>query len=105
MQNDTKGLDGREIPAAGDGLHRFLGGSPLNVAFRLILFSILVGVVLAAIGFDPWNIVRSIRLLFQRIWDLGFDAINGLWRYFLLGAVIVIPIWLLSRMFGAPRGR
>jgi hypothetical protein len=28
-----------------------------------------------------------------------------LWRYFLLGAVIVIPIWLLSRMFGAPRGR
>ena len=85
--------------------HRFLGGSPLAVAFRLILLSILVGVVLAAIGFDPWNIVNSIRLLFQRIWDLGFDAINGLWRYFLLGAVIVIPIWLLSRMFGAPRGR
>jgi Family of unknown function (DUF6460) len=105
MPNDTKGLDGREMPAANDGFHRFLGGSPLNVAFRLILLSILVGVVLAAIGFDPWNIVHSIRLLFQRIWDLGFDAINGLWRYFLLGAVIVIPIWLLSRMFGAPRGR
>ena len=77
----------------------------LAVAFRLILLSILVGVVLAAIGFDPWNIVYSIRLLFQRIWDLGFDAINGLWRYFLLGAVIVIPVWLLSRLFGAPRGR
>jgi len=28
-----------------------------------------------------------------------------LWRYFLLGAVIVVPVWLLSRMFGAPRGR
>jgi hypothetical protein len=28
-----------------------------------------------------------------------------LWRYFLLGAVIVIPIWLLSRMFGANRPR
>ena len=64
-----------------------------------------LGVVLAAIGFDPWNILTSIRLLFQRLWDLGFDAINWLWRYFLLGAVIVIPIWLLSRMFGAPRGR
>jgi hypothetical protein len=93
------------LPAANDGLYRFLGGSPLTVAFRLILLSILVGVVLAAIGFDPWNIVNSIRLLFQRIWDLGFDAINGLWRYFLLGAVIVIPTWLLSRMFSAPRGR
>ena len=100
MANDT-----RELPAAHDNLSRFLGGSPLSVAFRLILLSILVGVVLAAIGFDPWNIVSSIRRLFNWIYDLGFDAINGLWRYFLLGAVIVIPIWLISRLFGAPRGR
>jgi hypothetical protein len=98
--------DARELPAAAhDNLSRFLGGSPLSVAFRLILLSILVGVVLAAIGFDPWNIVSSIRRLFNWIYDLGFDAINGLWRYFLLGAVIVIPIWLISRLFGAPRGR
>ena len=100
MPNDT-----RELPATSDGMYRFLGGSPLAVAFRLILLSILVGVVLAAIGFDPWNIVNSIRLLFRRFWDLGFDAINGLWRYFLLGAVIVIPVWFLSRLLGAPRGR
>ena len=101
MANDV-----RDLPAANnDGLYRFLGGSPLAVTFRLILLSILVGVMLAAIGFDPWNIINSIRLLFQRIWDLGFDAINWLWRYFLLGAVIVLPIWFLSRLFGAPRGR
>src|ERR1700730_13198912 len=95
----------RGRPPSLDGLTRFLGGSPLAVAFRLVLLSILVGVVLAAIGFDPWNIIRSVQLLFQRLWDLGFDAVNWLWRYFLLGAVIVIPIWLLSRLFGAPRGR
>lgn len=97
--------DARELPANHDSLSRFLGGSPMAVAFRLILLSILVGVMLAAVGFDPWNIVHSIRLLIERVWNLGFDAINGLWRYFLLGAVIVIPIWLLSRLFGAPRGR
>ena len=100
MPNDT-----RELPATSDGMYRFLGGSPLAVAFRLILLSILVGVVLAAIGFDPWNILHSIRTLFLRLWNLGFDAINWLWRYFLLGAVIVIPVWLVMRMFGAPRGR
>src|ERR1700761_5336939 len=100
MPNDT-----RDLPAAQDGVHRFLGGSPLAVAFRLILLSILVGVVLAAIGFDPYNIIRSIQLLFQRIWDLGFDVVNWLWRYFLLGAVIVVPIFILSRVFGTPRGR
>ena len=100
MPNETG-----QIPANHDGLQRFLGGSPLAVAFRLILLSILVGVVLAAIGLNPRDIVESIRRLFHGIWDLGFDAVNWLWRYFLLGAVIVVPIWLLSRMFGAPRGR
>ncbi|QIG95467.1 MULTISPECIES: DUF6460 domain-containing protein [unclassified Bradyrhizobium] len=101
MPNDI-----RDLPAGrSDGLYRFLGGSPLAVAFRLILLSILVGVVLAAIGLDPWNILNSVRRLFQTIWDFGFDAINWAWRYFLLGAVIVVPIWLLSRLFGAPRGR
>jgi hypothetical protein len=97
--------DTRELPATQDGLSRFLGGSPLAVLGRLVLLSILVGVVLAAIGLDPWNIVTSIRRLFQWVYDLGFDAISGLWRYFLLGAVIVVPIWLISRMFSAPRGR
>ena len=99
MTNDT-----RELPAANDGLTRFLGGSPLAVAFRLVLLSILVGVVLAAVGFDPWNILNSIQRLFRRLWELGFDAVSWVWRYFLLGAVIVIPIWLLSRIF-TPRGR
>jgi len=100
MPNETG-----QIPANHDGLQRFLGGSPLAVAFRLILLSILVGVVLAAVGLNPRDIIESIRRLFRGIWDLGFDAVNWLWRYFLLGAVIVIPIWLLMRLFGTPRGR
>lgn len=98
--------DGRYVPPPRRGdIQRFLGGSPLGVMFRLVLLSVLVGVLLAAIGFDPWNILWSVRRLFQWVYDLGFDAINGLWRYFLLGAVIVIPIWLISRLFNAPRGR
>jgi hypothetical protein len=93
MPNDV-----RDLPAGRMTACTASRRSPLAVAFRLILLSILVGVVLAAIGFDPWNIIHSIRMLFQRLWDLGFDAVNWLWRYFLLGAVIVIPIWLLSRV-------
>jgi hypothetical protein len=95
----------KQLAPQQDGLSRFLGGSPLAVAMRLILLSVLVGVVLSAIGFDPWNILSSIRLLFERLWDLGFDAVNWAWRYFLLGAVIVIPLWLISRIAGAPRNR
>ena len=86
-------------------INRFFGGPPLAVIGRLILLSILIGVVLAAFGLDPWNILESVRELARRVWNMGFDAIAWLWRYFLLGAVIVIPIWLIVRAVNAPRNR
>ncbi len=84
---------------------RWAGGSPLAVLGRLVLVSILVGVILSALGLDPFDIVRSIRRLLQTIWDMGFDAFRWLWRYFLLGAVIVVPVWLIMRLVNAPRGK
>ncbi|MFY9760136.1 MAG: DUF6460 domain-containing protein [Xanthobacteraceae bacterium] len=86
-----------------DYVQRFFGGPPLAVAGRLVLLSILVGVILAAIGLDPWNILESVRRLIEHVWNMGFDAVRWLWRYFLLGAVIVVPIWLLVRLAKAPR--
>jgi hypothetical protein len=90
---------------ANQPIQRFLGGPPLAVVGRLVLLSILVGVILAAIGFDPWNIIESVRALIVHVWDMGYDILHWLWRYFLLGAVIVVPIWLLVRLAKAPRGR
>ena len=84
---------------------RLLGGPPLAVIGKLILLSILIGVVLSALGLDPWNIVTSVQRLVRDIWNMGFDAVRWLWQYFLLGAVIVIPIWLILRLVRAPKGR
>ena len=84
---------------------RVFGGSPLAVLGRLILLSILIGVILSAMGLDPFDIVHSIERLIRSLWNLGFDAFRWLWRYFLLGAVIVIPVWILMRLFNAPRGK
>jgi hypothetical protein len=36
---------------------------------------------------------------------MGFDVVRWLWRYFALGAAIVLPIWLLMRLVRAPRNR
>jgi hypothetical protein len=85
-------------------VHRFFGGPPLAVLGRLILLSILVGVLLAALGLDPLNILDSVRSLVMHVWDMGFDAVRWLWQYFLLGAVIVVPLWFLVRLLKAPRG-
>jgi len=89
---------------ANDVVNRFFGGPPLSVAIRIILLSVLVGVILSAIGLDPRDIWRSIERLVRSIWDMGFDAFVWLWRYFLLGAVIVIPIWLVVRLAKGGRG-
>lgn len=84
---------------------RFFGGPPLWVLVRLVLLCILVGVVLSVLGLDPRNIVYSLERLIRGIWDMGWDAVRGIWRYFLLGAIIVIPIWLIVRLFKAPARR
>jgi hypothetical protein len=88
-----------------ENINRFLGGSPLAVIAKLILLSILIGVVLSALGLDPWNIFASLQRLVRDIWNMGFDAVRWLWGYFLLGAVLVIPIWLILRVVRAPKGR
>jgi hypothetical protein len=76
----------------------------LSVVFRLVLLSILIGVILEVLGLDPWNIFQSLRTLFLRIWDMGFDALRWLWRYLLLGAAVVVPIWLIVRLMRAAKG-
>ena len=85
-------------------IDRFFGGSPLWVLVRLILLSVVIGVLLSALGLDPWNILQSVERLIRRIFDLGWDAVAWLWRYFLLGAVLVIPVWLVIRLFRSSRG-
>ncbi len=80
-------------------VERFFGGNPALVLTRLAVLSLIVGVVLAALNFSPHDIIQSVRDLFQRIYDLGFVAVEKGFRYFLLGAVIVFPVWLLMRVF------
>jgi len=83
---------------ADNQLERFFGGSPFWVVVRLVLLSVVIGVLLHVLGFDPWNIWRSVERLVRYIINLGWDAIDSVWRYFILGAVLVFPIWLIVRL-------
>lgn len=84
-------------------LTRFFGGSPAWVLVRLVVLSVVVGVILAALGLDPMNIFTSLERLVRNLFSFGFDAFERLWGYFLLGAVIVIPLWLIMRIASARR--
>jgi len=40
-----------------------------------------------------------------RIYDAGFETFVWAWSYFLLGAVIVFPVWLVMRLVRLGRRR
>jgi hypothetical protein len=90
-------------------MERFLGGSPLGVALRLIIISVVVGIVLTALGYNPRDLATAISELIRAITNFGFDWVESAVQYFLLGAVIVVPIWLILRflkfMTGDTKGK
>lgn len=79
-------------------LTRFLGGTPLGVFWRLFFLSLIVGALLMWLDVRPYDIFEALVRFAHRIWALGFDAIRQIADYLLAGAVIVVPIWLVSRL-------
>ena len=79
-------------------LYRFLGGSPLNVFIRLFFISLIVGALLMWLDIRPLDVFRAINRLVERLWNLGFDAIREIAEYVVAGAVIVLPIWFVTRL-------
>jgi hypothetical protein len=86
---------------------QFFGDSIAGTLLRLVLLSIVVGIVFSVLGITPFNLIERMQQLVSRIIDLGFDAIRSAFTYFLLGAVVVIPVWFVVRLLklGRPRDR
>jgi len=80
-------------------MQRFFGGPPLAVLIRLTVISVIVGIILSAMGINPQNLISSIQNLLLRIYNMGFEAIEWALTYFILGALIVIPVWFVSRLW------
>ena len=85
--------------------NQLFGGNPLAVLVRLVILSIVVGIVLSALNIQPLEIFQYLRLLGQRIYDMGFGAVRGALGYLALGAAVVVPIWLITRLLGSFRRR
>lgn len=82
---------------------KIFGGSPLAVTIRLALISIAVGIVMKALGIDLSNFFHRINVLLRNIYDLGLSAFDWLFEFLLLGAFIVVPVWLIARLVSAAR--
>ncbi len=86
-----------------DGVNRFLGDSIGRTIIKLVVVCLIVGFVLAFFGFTPDNIVDSIRYYFLDLWYNGFRALGRVGDYLLLGAIIVVPIFVVLRLMSYRR--
>ena len=84
-------------------LNRFLGGSPGSVLVKLIFLSLLVGAFLYFLNLTPFGLIEGLFNWIASVLDLSFETVQkvGLWIFY--GAVIVVPLWLISRLFGSRR--
>ena len=82
-------------------LNQFLGDTPVRVLVRLLALSFIVGLVLSVIGLHPFEIFEWIERVAQRIYNMGFDVIREAFNYLFLGALIVVPVFLIMRLMKA----
>lgn len=80
-------------------MDKLFGGPILPTLLKLVIASVGVGIVLAIFGIEPWRLWEDFLGTIANIWEMGFSLIDWSFTYFLLGAVIVLPIWLLVRLW------
>jgi hypothetical protein len=86
-----------------DQVNRFLGDSLGRTLVKLLVVSLIVGFIMTIFGLTPWSIVDNVRDLVLQLWHQGFAALGRVGDYLILGATIVIPIFLIIRLFSYRR--
>ena len=84
-------------------LNRFLGGSPGSVLVKLIFLSLLIGAFLDYFEITPLGLIEGLFNWIASILDLSFETVQKVGLWILYGAVIAVPLWLISRLFGSRR--
>ncbi len=91
--------------SSASALQRFIGGPPAVVFVRLLFVSLVVGALLVWLDIRPYDVFVWISRFFNRLWLMGWDAVREIAEYVMAGAVIVVPVWLLMRIFAARPAR
>jgi hypothetical protein len=86
-----------------DQVNRFLGDSLGRTIVKLAVVSLIVGFVMAVFGWAPMDLIYSVRNFILEIWHRGFAALGSVGDYLLLGATVVIPAFIILRLFSYRR--
>lgn len=80
-------------------MNRFLGGSPGSVLAKLLFLSLLVGAFMAFLGITPFGLIEGIFNWVRSLLDLSLETVKEVGLWIVYGAVIVVPLWFIVRLF------
>jgi hypothetical protein len=77
----------------------------LTTLFKLAVICFIVGFILVQFDITPEAIFENFGENVLKVYEASRDAVEWSAGYIVIGAVIVVPIWLLSLLFGALKAR
>lgn len=72
----------------------------VSTIVKLAILSLLVGFALVFFGIEPADLVKSLGSTVVDIYKLVLDFMRASMKYVLIGAVVVVPIWLVFYLIG-----
>jgi len=69
--------------------------STSTLIWKLIVASLCVGLILSFLNINPVELIENMPETLGKILEVILDVINWAGKYILLGAIVVIPIYII----------
>ncbi len=79
----------------------FLGDTPLRTVVKLAVLSVVVGIIMAALNLTPLDVWYMARDFVRWVYEVGYEAFGRIGVYFVYGAMVVVPVFILMRLLAA----
>ena len=74
--------------------------SAVSTIIKLAIISLLVGFALVFFGIEPGDLVKGLGGTVVKIYELVLEFLRSSMKYVLIGAVVVVPVWLVFYLIG-----
>lgn len=69
-----------------------------TTVWKLVVASLVVGLLLSFFEIDPAELIRNVPETIGKILNAIWSVLKWGLKYIILGAIIVVPIWLLFNL-------
>ena len=77
----------------------------IGTIFKILVASLVLGFILKFMEIDPKDLLLNFGETVQSAFAWAGDFVEGSIEYVLIGAVIVVPIWLIVFFVGKLKGK